>query len=219
MRGPGPGRPRFRTPPREEVANALLHGAGALLSLVGLPVLVARSLEYRDAAYTAAVGVYGASLLGVFAASTLYHAVTAPRFKPFTRWLDQACIYAVIAGTYTPFMLTVLKGATGLAVLGAIWALAALGVVAKAVRRLRSDAVSVPFYLLMGWLIVAVLPPFVRQVHPAGLALLAAGGLCYSLGVGFFLWRRPYAHAVWHGCVLAGGALHYAAVLNYATPS
>ena len=115
-------------------------------------------------------------------------------------------------------MLTVLTGATGLAVLAAVWALAAVGVVAKAVRRLRSDAVSVPLYLLMGWLIVAVLPPFVRRVPPAGLALLVAGGLCYSLGVGFFLWRRPYAHAVWHGCVLAGGALHYAAVLRYATP-
>ena len=158
-------------------------------------------------------------MVGVFAASTRHHAVTAPRLKPFTRWLDRACVYAAIAGTYTPFMLTVLKGATGLAVLGAVWALAAAGVAARAIRRLRSDAVSVPLYLLMGWLIVTVLPPFVRQVHPAGLALLAAGGLCYSLGVGFFLWRRPYAHAVWHGCVLAGGALHYAAVLNYATPS
>ena len=116
-------------------------------------------------------------------------------------------------------MLTVLKGATGLAMLATVWALAALGVVAKTVLRIRSEAVSLPFYLAMGWLIVVVLPPFVRQVHPAGLALLAAGGLCYSLGVGFFLWRRPYAHAVWHGCVLAGGALHYAAVLGYATPT
>ena len=181
-------------------------------------MLVARSLGYRDATHTAAVGVYGASLLGVFAASTLHHAVTAPRLKRLTLWLDHACISALIAGTYTPFMLTVLAGATGLAVLGAVWALAAVGVAARAVRRLRSDAVSVPLYLLMGWLIVAVLPPFARRVPPAGLALLVAGGLCYSLGVGFFLWRRPYAHAVWHGCVLAGGALHYAAVLRYATP-
>jgi hemolysin III len=196
----------------------LTHGAGALLSLVGLAVLVARSLGYRDATHTVAVGVYGVSLVGVFAASTVHHAVTAPRLKPFTRWLDHACIYALIAGTYTPFMLTVLRGATGLAVLGAVWALAAVGVVAKAVRRLRWDAVSLPSYLGMGWLIVAVLPPFARRVPPTGLGLLVAGGLCYSLGVGFFLWRRPYAHAVWHGCVLAGGALHYAAVLRYATP-
>ena len=94
-----------------------------------------------------------------------------------------------------------------------------LGVVAR-----RSDLLVVKrfslarFYLLMGWLIVAVLPPLARRVPPAGLGLLVAGGLCYSLGVGFFLWRRPYAHAAWHGCVLAGGALHYAAVLRYATP-
>jgi len=218
VRGLDPGHRRGGGLPREEVANVLLHGAGALLSLVGLAVLVARSLGYRDATHTAAVAVYGASLLAVFAASTLHHAVTAPRLKPVTLWLDHACIYALIAGTYTPFMLTVLKGATGLAVLATVWGLAAVGVAAKTVLRLRSEAVSLPFYLLMGWLIVAVLPPFVRQVHPTGLALLVAGGLCYSLGVGFFLWRRPYAHAVWHGCVLAGGALHYAAVLRYATP-
>jgi len=115
-------------------------------------------------------------VVGVFAASTRHHAVTAPRLKPFTRWLDRACVYAAIAGTYTPFMLTVLKGATGLAVLGAVWALAAVGAAAKAARRLRSDAVSVPFYQGMGCLIVAVLPLFVRQVPPNGLALLAAGG-------------------------------------------
>jgi len=181
-------------------------------------VLVARSLGYRDATHTAAVAVYGASLLSVFAASTLHHAVTAPRLKSLTLWLDHACIYALIAGTYTPFMLTVLRGATGLAVLAAVWILAAVGVAAKTARRLRSDAVSLPFYLAMGWLIVVVLVPFARRVPPAGLGLLVAGGLCYSLGVGFFLWRRPYAHAVWHGCVLAGGALHYAAVLRYATP-
>jgi hemolysin III len=196
----------------------LLHGAGALLSLVGLAVLVARSLGYRDATHTAAVGVYGASLVAVFAASTLHHAITAPRLKRVTLWLDHACIYALIAGTYTPFMLTVLRGGTGLAVLAAVWALAAVGVVAKTARRLRSDAASLPFYLAMGWLIVVVLEPFARRVPPAGLGLLVAGGLCYSVGVGFFLWRRPYAHAVWHGCVLAGGALHYAAVLRYATP-
>jgi hemolysin III len=200
------------------VANVLTHGAGALLSLAGLAVLVARSLGHRDVTHTVAVGVYGASLVGVFAASALHHAVTAPRLKPVTRWLDHACIYAAIAGTYTPFLLTALAGATGLAALAAVWALAAAGAAAKAARRLRSDAASVPLYLAMGWLVVAVLPALARAVPPAGLALLVAGGLCYSLGVGFFLWRRPYAHAVWHGCALAGGALHYAAVLRYAAP-
>ena len=209
----------LRARPREEVANVLTHGAGALLALAGLAVLLARSLWYRDAAHTAAVGVYGASLVAVFAASALYHAVTAPRLKSITRWLDQACIYALIAGTYTPFMLTVLKGATGLAMLGAVWALAAVGIVAKTVLRIRWEAISLPFYLAMGWLIVVVLVPFARSVPATGLALLVAGGLCYSVGVGFFLWRRPYAHAVWHLCVLAGGALHYAAVLRYATPT
>ena len=216
-RAPGP-RP-LRARPPEEVANVLTHGAGALLALAGLAVLLARARWYHDAAHTVAVGVYGASLVAVFVASTLHHAATTPRLKQFTLWLDHACIYALFAGTYTPFMLTVLKGATGLAMLATVWALAALGVVAKTVLRIRSEAVSLPFYLAMGWLIVVVLEPFAQRVHPAGLALLAAGGLCYSVGVGFFLWRRPYAHVIWHVCVLAGGALHYAAVLGYATPT
>ena len=142
----------------------LTHGAGALLSLVGLAVLLARSLWYRDAVHTVAVGVYGASLVAVFVASTLHHAATAPRLKQVTLWLDHACIYALIAGTYTPFMLTVLKGATGLAMLGAVWTLAAVGIVAKTVLRIRSEAISLPFYLLMGWLIVVVIEPFARQV-------------------------------------------------------
>jgi hemolysin III len=197
----------------------LTHGVGALLSLAGLAVLLARSLWYRDATHTAAVSVYGASLVSVFMASALHHAVTTPRLKRLTLWLDHACIYALIAGTYTPFMLTVLKGATGLTVLGTVWALAAAGVVAKTVLRIRSEAISLPFYLGMGWLVVVVLEPFAQRVPPTGLGLLVAGGLCYTLGVGFFLWRRPYAHAVWHGCVLAGGALHYVAVLRYAVPS
>ena len=217
--GPVPVRRLLGAHPPEELANVLTHGAGALLSLVGLAVLLARSLWYRDAVHTAAVGIYGASLVAVFVASTLHHAATAPRLKQVTLWLDHACIYALIAGTYTPFMLTVLKGATGLAMLGAVWTLAAVGIVAKTVLRIRSEAISLPFYLLMGWLIVVVIEPFARQVPANGLALLAAGGLCYSLGVAFFLWRRPYAHAVWHLCVLAGGALHYVAVLSYAIPS
>jgi hemolysin III len=114
-------------------------------------------------------------------------------------------------------MLTALKGATGQAMPAAVWVLAALGVVATTVLRTRAEAVSLPFYLLMGWPVGVVLEPFARSVPREGLALLAAGGLCSSPGVGFFPWRRPYA--VWHGGVLAGGVLHYATVLGYAAPA
>lgn len=204
---------------REERVNSLTHGAGAVLSLVGLVVLAYRSLWFRDVAHTVAVSVYGVSLLAVFVSSTLYHATTSPRLKNVCLWLDHSCIYALIAGTYTPFMLTVLKGATGVGILGAVWTLAVVGIVSKTVLKIRSDAVSIPFYLLMGWLILLVLRQFVGLVHTNGLVLLIGGGVCYSLGIGFFLSRRAYAHAVWHGFVLAGGTLHYFSVLLYATPS
>ena len=109
-------------------------------------------------------------------------------------------------------------GPTGLAVLAAVWALAAVGIVSKTVLKLRSDAVSIPFYLLMGWLIVPVLRPFAGLVHPNGLALLVAGGACYSLGIGFFLSRRAYAHAVWHVFVLAGVVCHFVVVSSITLP-
>lgn len=193
---------------REELANALTHGAGVLLSLAGAVVLAYRAAWYGSLAHTIAVSVYGASLVGAFTASTLYHATSAtraPRRKRALLWLDHSCIYALIAGTYTPFMVSVLKEAAGTAVLCTVWGLAAAGMAAKMLPRLQSDLVSVPFSLLMGWLVLVVLGPLASQLGASGIALLLAGGLCYSLGVIFFLVRRTYFHAVWHGFVLAGG--------------
>lgn len=207
---------------REERANALTHGAGVLLSLVGAGILAHRAAEYGSLAHTVAICVYGVSLVSVFAASTLYHATNAtraPRLKNAFLWLDHSCVYALIAGTYTPFMVSVLKGTAGTAMLSAVWGFAATGVVAKTLLRIRSDLVSIPFYLLMGWMIVAVIRPFAIQVGAGGVALLLAGGFCYSFGIIFFLMNRAYFHAVWHGFVLVGGALHFSCVLLYATPS
>ncbi len=204
---------------REELANSLTHGLGVILSVVGLVVLAYRSLWYQNVGHTIAVCVYGVSMVSVFTASTLHHLTTSQRLKNIYLWLDHSCIYALIAGTYTPFMLTVLKGATGMVMLCAVWSLGALGIVSKTVLKLRSDTVSIPFYLLMGWMGVAVIEPFSRLIDVHGLVLLVAGGLCYSVGIVFFLGRFAYAHAVWHGFVLAGSALHYVCVLLYATPS
>ncbi len=220
--GHGGGAERGRD--REELANALTHGAGVLLSLVGAVVLAYRAAWHGSAAHSAAVGVYGASLVGAFAASTLYHAASAtgatrtPRLKNALLWLDHSCIYALIAGTYTPFLVSVLKGAAGTALLWGVWGLAAAGVVAGALPGFRSGLVSVALCLLMGWMVVVVLQPLAAELGPGGTALLVAGGLSYSLGVAFYLVGRAYFHAVWHGFVLAGGALHYACVLLYAVP-
>jgi hemolysin III len=174
-------------------------------------------------AHTIAVIVYGASLVAVLTASTLYHGTTLrrQRLRNAFLWLDHSCIYALIAGTYTPFMLTVLKGATGTIMLIAVWGLAVLGVLSKTaikVRALRADAVSIPVYLGMGWLIVFAIQPFLERMEPAGIVLLLAGGLCYSFGLVFFVLQRVYAHFLWHMMVLAGGGFHYASVFLYATP-
>jgi hemolysin III len=206
----------------EEIANALTHGTGVLLSLAGLAIIALSSLQYGNRAYTAAVSVYGLSLVAVFGASTLYHASTSARRERVYLWMDHACIHVLIAGTYTPFALTVLKGAMATGVLAAVWSLGAAGVAASAVPRLRASGIAVPYYLIEGALVAAVINavhPLPSLLGPGGFALLAAGGVCYGLGLVFFFLRVSYAHAVWHVFVLAGGALHYFSVLRYTTPA
>jgi hemolysin III len=202
-----------------ERANSLTHAVGVVLSVAGLCFLAYQSLAYRDPLHTAAVCLYGVTLVSVFTSSTLHHAATSPRLKRIFLWLDHSCIYALIAGTYTPFMLVVLRGTAGTAMLGTVWGLGVVGIVSKTVLRLRSDLISILFYLFMGWLGVLVIQPVATLVGAGGLALLVAGGLCYTVGIAFFLMRHVYAHAVWHVFVLAGSALHYACILLYATPA
>jgi hemolysin III len=186
---------------------------------VGVAILLSRSLGYGSSTLTIGIGVYGLSLVSAFAASTLYHAVTAPRPKHVLLWLDHSCVYALIAGTYTPFMVGILKGATGAAMLCTVWGLAVVGIVAKTVLKIRSERFSIPFYLGMGWLSLLVVRPLASHLGAGGMLLLVAGGLAFSIGVVFFLVQRAYAHAVWHGCVLAGTALHFTCVLLYLLPA
>ena len=208
---------------RADVANAISHGLAVPVGIAGTIILMVRSLRHGDVAHTIAVTVYGASLVAVLTASALYHGTTLrrQRLRNAFLWLDHSCIYALIAGTYTPFMLTVMKGATGTIMLITVWSLAVLGVLSKTALRisaLRADAVSIPIYLGMGWLIVLAINPFLEVMEPGGLLLLLAGGLCYSVGLIFFVLRRVYAHFLWHMMVLAGGGFHYASVFLYATP-
>ena len=208
---------------REELANSITHAIGVVLSLVGLSVLAVQSSVHNNALHTLSVSVYGVSLLSVYVSSTFHHVVTSARLKRISLTFDHACIYLLIAGTYTPFMVTTLKGSTGATLLGVVWSLGLAGILWKTLFRihssLRHELVSIGFYLAMGWLVLFVLEPFTAQIAPAGLVLLLAGGLCYSIGLIFFMIGRvAYAHAVWHVFVLTGSALHYFSVLWYATP-
>jgi len=201
---------------REELANALTHGVGLLACLIGVPILITSYLARGDLLLVLGVSVFAASLLAVYTTSTLYHAVPHPRAKHALRLADHVAIYLLIAGTYTPFTLGVLRGTWGWALLAAIWTLAALGIFFKLVFHSRFRKVSTAFYLAMGWLIVLAIRPMALQMPSAGIMLLAAGGLLYTGGVIFYVRKAEYAHAIWHCFVLGGSACHFFAVLGYA---
>jgi hemolysin III len=204
----------------EEIANAVTHGLGLLASLVAVPVLLATTRSRADVWMTLGVAVFGVTLVLMYLSSTLYHAVPQPRAKRLLRTLDHSAIYLLIAGTYTPFLLGPLRGAWGWSLLAVIWALAALGVIAKWTFGFRFPRLSTGVYLGMGWLIVVATVPLAREVPPAGLAWLLAGGLCYTGGVVFHATdhRLRFGHAVWHLFVAGGSLCHFLAVLWHAMP-
>jgi hemolysin III len=203
----------------EEIAHAVTHGLGALLSACGLVALVVLASLRGDAWHVIGCAVYGTTLVLLYAASTLYHAIPSPRAKSMFQRLDHAAIFLLIAGTYTPFTLVSLRGAWGWTLLSLVWGLALLGIVLQASRATRSTRLSVPLHLVMGWLVVIAIEPLARSVHADGLALLLAGGIAYTLGVVFFAWRRlPFNHAVWHVFVMAGSACHFSCVIGYVIP-
>ena len=204
----------------EEIANSVIHGVALLASLAALPVLVLAASGQRDPWQIAGATVFGATLILLYSASTLYHAVPSTGAKRVLRVLDHGAIYLLIAGTYTPFTLGALRGPIGWMLLVTIWALAIFGILAKWVYRFRFPRLSTALYLGMGWLILLALRPLIAHVSPAGLVWLIAGGVCYTAGVVFYATdgRIRYGHAVWHGFVAAGSACHFCAVLWYAAP-
>ena len=202
---------------REEIANAVTHGVGLLASVVALPVLVVAAVSQHDAWQVAGVVVFGSTLVALYAASTLYHAVAAAPAKRRLRLVDHCAIYLLIAGTYTPFTLGVLRGAWGWTLFGIIWALAVSGIAFKTLGGLRFPRLSTAAYLAMGWTCLVAVGPTVARVPPRGIAWLVAGGLLYSVGTLFYgSTRLRYAHTVWHLFVLAGSGCHFFAVLWYA---
>jgi hemolysin III len=201
----------------EEIANSVSHGAGFLMALVALPLLVVRALPHGAAAVVGA-SIFGATLALLYLSSTLYHALRHPGAKRVFRVLDHAAIYLLIAGTYTPFTLGVLRGPWGWSLLGVIWALAIAGVVLKSTLGMRFPRLSTAVYLLMGWMVMIAIRPLWLHMPRWGLFWLAAGGVAYTAGVAFYAAPRlRYAHFLWHLAVLAGTACHLVAVLEYAT--
>jgi hemolysin III len=201
----------------EEIANSISHGVGLVAALVASPFLLSHALRRGPTPFVVGVSVFAASMVLLYLASAVYHALPHGRVKRGMQVLEHCAIFLLIAGTYTPFALGVLRGVWGWALLGLAWGLAAVGIALKAVAGVRYPAVSLLLYLGMGWLFVLALPPLSLHLPLAGLLWLVGGGLAYTAGVGFFAAKRlPYAHFVWHVFVLAGTACHFVAVLHYA---
>jgi hemolysin III len=206
--------------PGEELANALTHGAGIALSVTGLAVLVTFASLRSDAWGVTATAIFGASLVLLYSASTLYHSFRSEQLKRLLRKFDHAAIFLLIAGTYTPFLLVSLRGPWGWSLFGVIWTLAVAGVTMKFWFTGRFRVLSTLLYLAMGWLVVIAIRPMLHAVPPNGLWLLLAGGLCYTVGTIFYSWKRlPYHHAVWHLFVLGGSVCHFFAVWSAVIPS
>ena len=202
----------------EELANAISHGAGALLALAAIPVLVVDALAGgRPAVEIFAVSVFGATMLALYLASTFYHALPHGAAKRVFWVLDHAAIYLLIAGTYTPFALGIFMDSWGWSMFALVWGLAAAGVLLKCLGTGVHPALSAGLYLAMGWLALVALDPLLTELSRAGLAWVVAGGIAYTLGVAFFALdaRVRYAHFIWHLFVLTGTACHFVAVLVY----
>lgn len=202
----------------EETANAISHGLGLAAALVGIPWLIVQAAPRGDVAFIVGASLFSAALVLVYLASTVYHALPVGPAKRVFRVLDHSSIYLLIAGTYAPFTLGVLRGAWGWTLFGIVWGLAVAGVALKASGRASHPVFSVGLYLLMGWLVVIAFDPLFDRVPTAGLLWLLAGGLSYTAGVVFYATDSllRFGHFVWHLFVMAGTACHYVAVLWYA---
>jgi hemolysin III len=204
----------------EEIAHVATHAVGIALSIAAIVALLLAANANGAGAWRAAGGViFGASALLLFTTSVLYHAARSPHLKPRLRLLDHSAIYVLIAGTYTPLALGVLGGTWGWTLFGLVWGLAVLGVAAKTVLGFRFHLSSTLLYLAMGWIGVVAAKPLLESLSRHELTWIVAGGLAYTLGVPFYLWKgRRYTHAIWHLFVLAGVACHFVAVLSMMAP-
>lgn len=204
----------------EELLHALTHGAGTILSIAGLSWMLYVSSGTSDPWRIVASSVYGASLISLFLASTLYHTFHRSSRKHLFKLLDHCAIYLLVAGTYTPFLLVAMRNETGWWLFGIIWSLATAGILSKLWFRHRYPRLSLISYLLMGWLVVIAAPDVADAIGPHGVKWLVAGGVSYTVGAIFYMAKRmSFSHAIWHLFVLIGAVCHFLAVLWYVLPA
>jgi hemolysin III len=200
----------------EEVANAVTHGIGAVLAVMALIAMVALAAIDGDVWVIVSLTIYGSTLVLLYLASTLYHSVRHAKAKLVFKTCDHAAIFLLIAGTYTPYCLLVLRGAWGWTMFAVVWSIAAFGVVFKILHVNRYARLSLMLYLGMGWVGVLAAVPIIENMETGGLLLLAFGGLAYTGGVAFYVWESmPFNHAVWHLFVLAGSTCHFLSIYYY----
>ena len=200
---------------QEEIWSSLIHGIGIALSIAGLIVLVTLAAQDGNVWVVVSTAIFGVSMVVLYTASTLYHAIPNPEIKLKLKKFDHISIYYLIAGTYTPFMLVNMRGTVGWTVFGIIWVLELIGTVLKLCTQGSGTKVwSIGLYLLMGWLVVFASKQLAARLPDIGLTFLVLGGLFYTLGIFFYVWKsRQYTHAVWHFFVLSGTVMHFFAVL------
>ena len=197
----------------EELWNALTHGLGAVLALVGTIVLIVMAAIHGGGWHVTSAAIYGTSMTVLFLASTLYHSARRPDLRRAFKMFDHCAIFLLIAGTYTPFLLVSMRGTLGWTLFAIIWGLALLGIAFKLIFGHRYKGLQVATYLVMGWLVVVAATELPAILGATELGLLIGGGVAYTVGVIFYLGHRiPFNHAIWHLFVLAGGAMHYFAV-------
>jgi hemolysin III len=202
----------------EEIANSVSHGIGLALAITATPILIIAATRAGTVWNLVGVSVFAASMVLLYLASTLYHAITHDRAKRVFRVLDHGAIFLLIAGTYTPFTLGIMRGPWGWTIFGLVWALAAFGLTTKAVIGAHHRWLTVPLYLVMGWIALIAAPQILARVPLSGLIWLLAGGVAYTAGTAFFAAHRVrFSHFAWHLFVIAGTVCHFFAVLWYSS--
>jgi len=199
---------------KEEIFNSITHGIGTLLSIAALVMLIVFAVMKGDAWHVVSFTIYGSTLVLLYLCSTLYHTFTKEKLKNLFARFDHAAIFLLIAGTYTPFLLTVLRGTLGWTLFGIIWGVALVGVVIRSIYLTRFRNLMVALYLAMGWMFVVAVGPMMRNLPQLSIIFLFLGGIFYSVGVVFYMWRNlKYGHGIWHLFVLAGSIMHFFAVI------
>ncbi|MGM0419233.1 MAG: PAQR family membrane homeostasis protein TrhA [Thermodesulfobacteriota bacterium] len=199
----------------EEIVNSVTHGAGVVLSFVGLVVLVAYAALYGNAMHIVTYSVFGFSMILLYLASTLYHSVRNPRLKYLFKKLDHSAIYILIAGTYTPFTLVHIKGFEGWLLFSVIWSLTVAGIIFKFTCISRFKKLSSAIYIAMGWLCIFSIGTIIEVLTPEALKYLVLGGVFYTAGVIFYAWKSlKFNHGIWHIFVISGSLLHFFAVFQ-----